>query len=119
MRCDAEVGKPGKRRGCRSDDAVVTIVTNIGSVLHYCEKHADHVEDPERRYHGPVVSTSWHRPVYVAVEDSHLRTFIKELGYGFVARVERRGDQLIVHPQNKGCDRPLAELEEIARSIGL
>ena len=56
-RCDADVGKPGNWRSCRRA-AVVTIVTVCGSVRHHRKRHEGHVNDPDRRYHGPVVSVS-------------------------------------------------------------
>ncbi len=58
-------------------------------------------------------------PTYTLVEDSHLRTYLKEEGYGFVARVtwihvgrkrvpERR---LLLEPMNKGVDMSPAQLQ--------
>jgi len=54
--CDAETGKPGAWHGCRRR-STVTIVTVLGSVLHYCEAHKDRADDPDRRYHSPTTTT--------------------------------------------------------------
>jgi len=52
-------------------------------------------------------------PTYTLVEDSNLRAYLKEEGYGFVALISKkvRGHEgkVVLIPQNKGCDmRPEA-----------
>lgn len=49
-KCDAETGRPGNWKGC-TKSSTVTIVTALGTVLHYCTRHESRVEDPLRRYH--------------------------------------------------------------------
>ena len=62
--CDAEVRSrkgPTRWTSCKRSGVAVTIVTTIGSVLNYCERHADRVDDPERLHHMTVVRTTYHQ----------------------------------------------------------
>ena len=53
---------------------------------------------------------------YVVVTDSHHRTFLKEVGYGFVAEFYTTLEGLQVRPCNKGVDMPLDELTRLVEA---
>jgi len=57
-------------------------------------------------------------PSYVIVEDSHCRTFLKQVDYGFVAEFYTDAEGLQIRPCNRGVDMAPALLKRLVEECG-
>jgi len=51
--CDAEIGKLGAFKACRKP-AIIKRQSENGVILHYCDKHRSHAENPKPSYYRPM-----------------------------------------------------------------
>lgn len=60
------------------------------------------------------------QPTYTVVRDSNHRTFLKEVGYGFIAEFwcHPQTRELAVLPWNKGCELTRDQLVRLVRKHG-